>query len=261
MTNGSDVEVLGADDVGPADRSTPDLTRERVFETDDVLLVRFRSDGGAVSGWHSHGTRDAYGVVLEGRALIEYGSEAEERAAVPIERDTFVHVPAGLAYRIVNSTDEELVGLLAAVGPGDPVREADETPTARPAATPRTAGPDDLVPTAVLANLTRLTPFPDAAVQQVRGHASGRIESSWHHHGDNDVFGYVIEGEGYVEWGTDEDERKLARAGEWFRVPAGLVHRDVNPSDADQEYVLWLTGSEPRVVDVDGPTAGADTRT
>jgi len=67
------------------------------------------------------------------------------------------------------------------------------------------------------------------------------------------VFGYVIDGEGYVEWGTDEDQRRLARAGEFFWIPAGLVHRDVNPTDDEQDYVLWLTGSEPRTVPVDGP--------
>ncbi|MFC7154110.1 hypothetical protein ACFQPA_01390 [Halomarina halobia] len=36
-------------------------------------------------------------------------------------------------------------------------------------------------------------------------------------------------------------------------VPAGVVHRDVTPSDEGRDYVLWLTRSEPRVAPVDGP--------
>lgn len=56
------------------------------------------------------------------------------------------------------------------------------------------------------------------------------------HHGDNDV----LSGGRYVEWGPSEGEgeRVLARVGGFFRVPAGVGHRDVNPSDDEQDYVL-----------------------
>jgi quercetin dioxygenase-like cupin family protein len=59
----------------------------------------------------------------------------------------------------------------------------------------------------------------------------------------------VIQGAGYVDDGSEEP--KLATAGSWFHIPAGVVHRDVNPQDAAQDYVLWLTGSTPRIVRVD----------
>ena len=149
--------------------------------------------------------------------------------------------------------DDELVALVAYVRSGEL-----EVPTDGPAPGPLERPPQrvvaaDLVPAGWLKNLTRSMPFPDAPVQQVRGHASGRIASDWHHHGDSDVLGYVLGGEGYVEWGPGEGERTLARAGEFFCVPAGVVHRDVNPSDDEQDYVLWLTGSEPRVVPNDLP--------
>lgn len=36
-------------------------------------------------------------------------------------------------------------------------------------------------------------------------------------------------------------------------MPAGLVHRDVNPADEPQEIVLTIVGDGPLVVNVDGP--------
>lgn len=48
-----------------------------------------------------------------------------------------------------------------------------------------------------------------------------------------------------------DDERVVA-----VRVPAGVVHRDVNPLDEPQEIVLAVVGDVPLVVNLDGP-AGA----
>jgi hypothetical protein len=40
----------------------------------------------------------------------------------------------------------------------------------------------------------------------------------------------------------------------FFRVPARTVHRDVNPSSKEgQEIILFLRGSGPMVVNVEGP--------
>ena len=262
MASDPGVETRGGDELEPSAATTPNLTRETVFDVGRALLLRFRLDGGATAGWHSHGEREGYGVVLDGRVRIEYGTDGE---TVEVGSGEFFRMPAGLVHRGGNPDDDPAVGLIALVGRGDPVVGADgpSAPTASRTA-PRVAGEDDLVPTGMLKNLTRLTPFPDAPVQQVRGHATGRVESEWHHHGDNDVLGYVLDGEGYVEWGTGDGERELARAGEFFRVPAGVVHRDVNPSEDEQNYLLWLTGTEPRIEYVDAPggeTGGASTET
>ncbi|WP_267640519.1 cupin domain-containing protein [Haloarchaeobius amylolyticus] len=228
------VSVVPLDDGGDGQQTT-------VFETGDVALTRTRLAPGEATDWDTRGDRDAYGYVLAGQLRLVTTDGGED--AVAAAAGAFVHAPAAVGRWVENPGPDELVVLTAFV----------ESARAQSAASPRVAGPDDLVPTAPLKNLTRLMPFPEAPVQQVRGHAEGRIESDWHHHGDNDVFGYVVAGEGYVEWGTGPDDRALARAGECFHVPAGLVHRDVNPSDDEQDYVLWLTGSDPRVVRVDGP--------
>ncbi|WP_433624006.1 cupin domain-containing protein [Halomicrococcus sp. NG-SE-24] len=253
MTSEPAISVVRPDDFERTDQAA---TRATVFETDETLLVRSRLDGGESSGWHTQGDRDAYGVVLEGRARIEYGPDGAN--AVEAEAGEFFHVPAGVVHRDANPGDNERSTVTAFVGAGASVVDADGPSSDAPGSPPRVVGEDDLVATAELANLTRLTPFPDADVQQVRGHADGRVESNWHHHGDNDVFGHVLDGEGYIEWGTGRNERKLARAGEFFHVPAGVVHRDVNPSDDEQDYVLWLTGSEPRNVPVDDPSSDGD---
>lgn len=243
-----DIGVVGPD-LEPFEPSPPNRTWDAAFETGDALLVRTRLDGDA-SGWHTHGDRSAYGAVREGRLRIEYGPDGEHVVAGPGE---FFRIPAGVVHRGTDPEDSAPVALVALVGAGDVVVDADGPPAAPPDPAPDAAGEDDLVPTAPLANLTRLAPFPDAPVQQVRGHADGRVESEWHHHGDNDVFGYVIDGEGYVEWGTEAEERKLVGTGQFFHVPAGVVHRDVNPSDDEQDYLLWLAGSEPRTVGADAP--------
>ncbi|WP_435319236.1 cupin domain-containing protein [Haloarchaeobius sp. TZWSO28] len=232
----------------------PDSTRTvtTIFDTDGVTLSRTTLAPGATTGWHTHGDRDAYGYVLAGRLELAFGPDGGETMAAT--DGDFFHLPAGLVHRTTNPGASELVVLVAFIGSGPTRVPVDGPRAADPTHQPRVAGADDLVPTAPLKNLTRLMPFPDADVQQVRGHAAGRIESDWHHHGDNDVFGVVLGGEGYVEYGTGPDDRALARAGECFHIPSGLVHRDVNPSDAEQDYVLWLTGSDPRVVHVDEPT-------
>lgn len=247
------VEVVDGDDLD-ARPVGAGLRAETAFDTGEIVLARIRL-GEAGSGWHTHGDRDAYGVVCEGSAHIEYGPDGE--SAVEAAAGEFFHVPAGVVHRLVAPT-EGLVALVAFVGTGEPVVAIEGPAADSPDRPPRVAGEDDLEETAPLANLTRKMPFPDAPVQQVRGHADGRVESEWHHHGANDVFGYVLRGEGYVEWGTGEGERKLAEAGEFFYVPAGAVHRDVNPGDDEQDYVLWLVGSEPRVVSVDVPVTDAN---
>jgi uncharacterized RmlC-like cupin family protein len=270
----------GVSVVGPAKvrvvEGTSRPTVEVVFDVDGFTLCRTRLDGGA-SAWHHHGNRTAYGVVLAGRGRIEWGPDGAD--GHDVGPDEFFVLPPAVVHREVVTGSGPLVALVGfasgtGVGSGTDPRSGSGTdesddgalvvdadpPVAGEDLTPppglRVAGTDDLVPAGWLANVTRLMPFPDAAVQQVRGHAAGDVESNWHHHGDNHVFGHVLAGEGYMQWGADPDERELVGQGEWFHLEPGVVHRDVNPSDADQHYLLWLTGSEPRTVTVEGPTDG-----
>ncbi len=78
--------------------------------------------------------------------------------------------------------------------------------------------------------------------------------SGWHHHGDYDVYGCVVSGAVSFEHGPDGKDATSVGKGDFFRVPARTVHRDVNPSGSEgQEVILFLQGSGPMVVNVEGP--------
>jgi uncharacterized RmlC-like cupin family protein len=87
----------------------------------------------------------------------------------------------------------------------------------------------------------------------LRARAEAQACSGWHHHGAREVLGYVVAGEARFEFGPDGAESVAVRAGGFFHVPPGVVHRDVNPLDTPQEIVMTVVGSGPLVVNVDGP--------
>jgi uncharacterized RmlC-like cupin family protein len=90
----------------------------------------------------------------------------------------------------------------------------------------------------------------------VRARAEGGAATGWHHHGDREVLGYLVRGRARFEFGPGGSENAEIAEGGFFHVPAGLVHRDVNPADDPQEFVLVFAGTGPLVVDVDGPEPG-----
>lgn len=77
--------------------------------------------------------------------------------------------------------------------------------------------------------------------------------SGWHHHGDNVTLGYVLEGTISLEFGPGGAERVEVRAGEYFEVPAHLVHREGNTAAEPGEVILGRVGQGPVVFPVDGP--------
>ena len=81
--------------------------------------------------------------------------------------------------------------------------------------------------------------------------ARAHVASGWHHHGERDVFGYVVRGSLRFEFGPDGSEDTHAEECGFFHVPAGLVHREVN--DGQGEVVLTLAGGGPLVINLDGP--------
>lgn len=77
--------------------------------------------------------------------------------------------------------------------------------------------------------------------------------SGWHHHGDNVTVGYVIEGQVRFEFGPGGKHSVEIGEGGFFRVPAGLVHREGNPTATPGQIVLARVGEGPPVFPVDGP--------
>jgi len=98
--------------------------------------------------------------------------------------------------------------------------------------------------------------FDTQRAMLVRARVEGSIASGWHHHGDREVLGHVLRGRARFEFGPGGDHSTEVEEGGFFHVPAGLVHRDVNPTEEPQEMILSFVGSGPLVVNVDGPESG-----
>jgi uncharacterized RmlC-like cupin family protein len=110
-----------------------------------------------------------------------------------------------------------------------------------------------LSPGAPTPGIVRELAFETAGATLVRARAEGNAATGWHHHGDRDVLGYVVRGRARFEFGPGGAESTEVEEGGFFHVPAGLVHRDVNPSAEPQEIVLSVVGEGPLVVNVDRP--------
>jgi len=87
-----------------------------------------------------------------------------------------------------------------------------------------------------------------------RSRVAGAVESAWHHHGKRDVYGYMVSGTLRFDFGKGGKSSVLAAAGDFFHIPVGLVHRDVNPDERKQAVVVNIMfGKGPPVVNVKGP--------
>jgi quercetin dioxygenase-like cupin family protein len=117
------------------------------------------------------------------------------------------------------------------------------------------ASAGDLKAAAPTPGVLREIAFDTSRATLMRARAEGGAASGWHHHGDRDVLGYVVRGRARFEFGPGGAESTEVEEGGFFHVPAGLVHRDVNPSDEPQEIILSVVGEGPLVVNLDGPAS------
>jgi uncharacterized RmlC-like cupin family protein len=112
---------------------------------------------------------------------------------------------------------------------------------------------DALRPGAPTPGVAREIAFELERATLMRARAEPHAATGWHHHGSRDVFGYVVRGLARFEFGTGGSGSVEIGEGGFFHVPAGLVHRDVNPLDEPQEIVIAVVGDGPLVVNLDGP--------
>jgi mannose-6-phosphate isomerase-like protein (cupin superfamily) len=113
--------------------------------------------------------------------------------------------------------------------------------------------PGGLVEGAPTPGIVRELAFETEHATLIRSRAEPRAVTGWHHHGARDVLGYVVSGRARFEFGPGGAESTDVEENGFFYVPAGLIHRDVNPLDQLQELVLSVVGDGPLVVNVDGP--------
>src|SRR4051812_22947156 len=64
----------------------------------------FIVEPGARTGIHHHGSQETIVYVLEGESLVQWGERGEHSATV--RAGDFLHVPAGLPHREINSSSE-----------------------------------------------------------------------------------------------------------------------------------------------------------
>jgi uncharacterized RmlC-like cupin family protein len=78
------------------------------------------------------------------------------------------------------------------------------------------------------------------------------VVSGCHHRGTHHLYGCIVSGRLQLEYFLETRERADLNDGDFFHIPAGLIHRDMNPNK-DRELVLVniLVGSGPAVINVD----------
>jgi len=114
-----DVEVVRADERAVAETdATSGMTREQAVAGEGVWAGLVRADPQRPSGWHHHGEYETDIYLLSGEISFDFGPGG--RRHVEAEPGSFVHVPAGVVHREVNSTEEGSV-VLVRVGSGPPV--------------------------------------------------------------------------------------------------------------------------------------------
>ena len=88
-----------------------------------------------------------------------------------------------------------------------------------------------------------------------RSRIAGGTKSGWHHHGFRDVYGYLVSGSLRFYFGDEDGDSAGAGAGDFFHIPVGLVHRDVNPDPLREAIVVNVfLGVGLPVVNTSGPS-------
>lgn len=108
------MEFIRPEDV-EADESTPGLSRQVMFETEQNVMVKSTVDAGTSTGWHHHCDRHAFGYALTGRGTVEFGSEGHEQREVSAPLG--FHISPGTIHREIADTDMEVVVNFVGQGP------------------------------------------------------------------------------------------------------------------------------------------------
>ena len=84
-------------------------------------------------------------------------------------------------------------------------------------------------------------------------HVGSGATGGWHHHGKRTLYGYVVSGKSMIEYGVKGEKHVVLSAGDFFMVPAGLPHRDVNPNKEEAVIMIFNIGPGPASFDLPGP--------
>ena len=113
---------------------------------------------------------------------------------------------------------------------------------------------DRLTPGEVTRGIRRDRAFEDENVVMARSQIAVGTISAWHHHGTRHLYGFLVSGRLRFDYGRHGEEAVELGLGDFFHIPVGLVHRDVNPSLSEIAVVVNVSvGHGPAVVNVAGP--------
>lgn len=102
--------------------------------------------------------------------------------------------------------------------------------------------------------IVRVTAYEKRNIVIGRSRVAGGVKSAWHHHGMREVYGFMVSGALRFEFGKGGRDSVLASEGDFFHIPVGLIHRDVNPDQRVEAVVVnIMSGKGPPVVNVEGP--------
>jgi uncharacterized RmlC-like cupin family protein len=98
-----------------------------------------------------------------------------------------------------------------------------------------------------------LTPGEDVQVLVQHTRNDPGQWSNWHVHPNYVTYGYELTGVLRVEYGPGGKKFVEAGAGDFVRVPSGIIHREGSIGHEVRTGVGVRIGSGPYVVDVEGP--------
>ena len=84
------------------------------------------------------------------------------------------------------------------------------------------------------------------------------VVSGWHHHGTHETTIYIVRGAMKIESGPGGAEVVDLEPGDFCHIPAGIVHRESNPSTEETQAVVVRAGIGAPTVNVEGPGGSAD---
>jgi quercetin dioxygenase-like cupin family protein len=114
---------------------------------------------------------------------------------------------------------------------------------------------DDLPDNPASPGIVRHLAFKDEGTKVLRSQTEPGTVSGWHHHGDYEVYGYVVSGTARFENGSEEKNTISVESGNFFHVPSHTIHREINPSSSeDNDVILFLHGDGELVFNVDSQT-------
>ncbi len=109
---------------------------------------------------------------------------------------------------------------------------------------------------AITPGITRHKAFDSPGVLISQSRIDPEVSSDWHHHAQRTLYGYLVQGELRFDFGPGGSRAVQFSAGDYFCIPPGIVHRDVNPSrDVQALVVAVLVGEGPPTVNTAGPDA------